>query len=141
MTVLAQAFPWLVVLATLLLFAVVIRLDRRISRGSQSAGPRHVERPKPIGLQQTPWELKAIDDQVKSGHGARARIELINTINRLSRAAGVDDPRYQLSPDAPNQSILWVVNQLETQLELGPLHGHFSPDAAPQASPGVGQPG
>ena len=127
MTTLAAAFPWLVFAACVGLLVVVIRLDRRLSRGARSAGPRDIQRPRPVGLQQTPWELKAIDDQLQSGTGTRPRIDLTNTLNRLTRAAGLDGPQHQLPPNATNDMIQWVVQELETKLELGPMLAHFVP--------------
>lgn len=133
MEILARLFPLLVFLACAVLLVLVIRLDRRRSRGARSAGPRESQRPSPIGLQQTPWELKAIDDQLKSGIGTRSRGDLTNTLNRLSRAAGLDETTHLLPANANNEMIQWVVQALETKLELGPLAGHFQP--ASQAEP------
>lgn len=121
MSLLATLFPWLVALAAILLIVLAIRLDRRVSRGSQSAGPREVPRPEPLGLQQTPWELQALDDQVKVPPRTSARRELIHTVNRLTEAAGVTDPRYVLAPDAGDDAVTAVILHLEQRMELPPL--------------------
>jgi len=120
MQLLASLFPLLVVLATLALAFFAIRLDQRLSRGSQSAGPRYVVRPEQVGLQQTPWELKALDDQVRAASNHQARHDLTQTINRLTRAAGIDDPAYILTPDANDYMIAGVIDMLERRLELTP---------------------
>ena len=116
----AEVFPLLVFLATLLLAFFAIRLSRRLSRGSQSAGPREVVRPQQVGLQQTPWELSAIDEQLRSGWNARGRIDLVTTVNRLTTAAGLHDPALQLPTNASDEHISRVVAHLEHHLELTP---------------------
>ncbi len=121
MALLATLFPWLVVLASLILAILAIRLDRRVSRGSQSAGPREVPHPEPVGLQRTPWELQALDEQVRVQRGTAARRELIHTVNRLTEAAGVTDQRYVLHPDAGDDAVTAVILHLEQRMELPPL--------------------
>lgn len=128
METLASLFPWLVVLATAALGIFAFRLNRRLSRGAQSAGPRDVVRPDQVGLQRTPWELTAIDDQIRVPANTRARNDLVNTINRLTRAAGVTDPNFLLPPHASDTMIEAVIDHLERRLELGPL----TPMAPPQ---------
>lgn len=121
MDLLISLFPLLVVVATLALIVFVIRLDQRLSRGSQSAGPRDTVRPKQVGLQQTPWELQALDDQVRATSNHQARQDLTQTINRLTRAAGIDDPAYLLNPGDNDYMIAGVIEALERRLELPPL--------------------
>lgn len=121
MEALAAAFPLLVFVASAALVIFVIRLDRRLSRGARSAGPREVVRPAPVGLQRTPWELKALNDQLRMSSNHRARSDLVQTINRLSRAAGLQEPRFFLTPDASDAMIAAVVDHLERLLELPPL--------------------
>lgn len=121
MSLLPTLFPLLVVLATLVLGIFVIRLDQKLSRGSQSAGPRETIRPKQVGLQQTPWELRAIDDQLRAASNRQARADLTNTINRLSKAAGIDDPAFMLTHEANDNMISGVIATLEERLDLPPL--------------------
>jgi hypothetical protein len=120
MEALASAFPLLVFLGIIALLAMAFRLSRRISRGSRSAGPIDVIESNQVGLQRTPWELASIDDQLQSPMSQRHRIDLINTINRLTKAAGETDPRFVLDSRANNHQIAHVVDHLERRLELGP---------------------
>ena len=121
MEALAVAFPVLVVVSGLILAVLAMRLDRKLSRGSQSAGPRDVVPPEQVGLQRTPWELKALHDQVRSGADRQARHDLVQTVNRLSTAAGVTDPRWHLENNANDHMIANVIATLEQQLELPPI--------------------
>ncbi len=118
---LASAFPLLVTVATLVLAFFALRLDRRLSRGSKSAGPREPMRPEQVGLQRTPWELKALDDQVRAGANRQARQDLVMTVNRLTTAAGITDPAYILDSNANDHMIANVIAMLEQRLELAPL--------------------
>lgn len=114
-------FPLLVILLFLALMALLYRLDRRLSRGSLSPGPREPVRAEPPGLLQTPWELQAIDDQLRGYPGDRHRTDLIKTVNRLIGAAGIAEPAAQLPFDATDHEIETVIAELERRLELGPL--------------------
>ncbi|MGH1492599.1 MAG: hypothetical protein ACRBK7_24945 [Acidimicrobiales bacterium] len=127
MNVLVSAFPLLVVVGALVLAFFVFRLNRRLSRGAQNAGPRYVMRPQQAGLQRTPWELRAIDDQILLPSNSRARTDLVHTINRLTKAAGETDPAYLLGPHASDIDIAAVVDRLERRLELPPLMPLNSP--------------
>lgn len=117
----ASLFPFVVVVAGLVLAFFVFRLNRRLGRGAQSAGPRDVIRPEQVGLQRTPWELQAIDDQLRLAPNSRARTDLVHTINRLTKAAGETDPAFLLPPNATDAHIAGVVDRLELRLELPPL--------------------
>lgn len=117
----------LVIVAVMVLAALVIRLNRQLSRGAQSAGPRYVTRPQQAGLQRVPWELRAIDEQIHRTTDSRARTDLIHTINRLTKAAGETDPAYLLHPAASDDHIAHVVDRLELRLELPPLTPTNSP--------------
>jgi hypothetical protein len=119
MATLASLFPLLVFLVGVVLAFFVYRLNNRLGRGAQSAGPRHVLRPAQAGLQRTPWELQAIDDQLRLPANSRSRTDLVNTINRLSKAAG--EPDLLLGSDASNQYIAAVLDRLEQRLDLPPL--------------------
>ncbi len=139
MNLLTTLFPLLVVVATLVLGVFVIRLDQKLSRGSRSAGPRETTRPKQVGLQKTPWELRAIDDQLRAASNRQARADLANTINRLSRAAGIDDPAFMLNQQANDNMISGVIATLEERLDLPPLTyqpdiSHPAPDSPDQPS-------
>lgn len=111
-------FPVLVVLAVLALLAMLYRLDRRLSRGSISPGPRDPVRADPPGLLATPWELQAIDEQLQGRPGDRHRADLIKTVNRLIGSAGVREQALQLPFDATDEEIQNVVAHLERRLEL-----------------------
>ncbi|MEM9565676.1 MAG: hypothetical protein AAGA93_23845 [Actinomycetota bacterium] len=115
------AFAPVVAVCVLVLLALLLRLDRRLSRGSLSAGPREPLRAEPPGLLQTPWELQAIDDQLLGLPGDRHRSDLVKTINRLIDAGGITDPAARLPFDARDHEIETVVAELERRLELGPL--------------------
>lgn len=117
---LVGVFPLLVVAVTAVLLALLFRLDRRLSRGSLNAGPREPEPARPPGLLRTPWELRAIDDQLRSTPGARSRADLVKTLNRLIATA--TPGRAGLLPlDATDQDLATAVDELERLLELGPL--------------------
>lgn len=116
--VLADALPGLALLAAIGLTILLVRLNRRVSRGSRSAGPRTVEPPNPAGLTATPWELEAIDLQLRSPRDSVARRDLVATVNRLI-TAGRD--RADLAPiplDASNDEIERVVAVLEARLDV-----------------------
>jgi len=115
---LADSLPLIAVVALIGLTLLLTRLNRRVSRGSRSAGPRSVEAPRPPGLTATPWELEAIDLQLRSPANSTARRDLVATVNRLI-AAGRD--RNDLVPiplDASNADIERVVEALESRLDL-----------------------
>ncbi|MGB5760116.1 MAG: hypothetical protein WBM50_24590 [Acidimicrobiales bacterium] len=131
MGTLASIFPLLVVVAGLALAFFAFRLNRKLSRGAQSAGPWEVVQPEQVGLQRTPWELKAIDDQVRVPSNSRARGDLVQTINRLTKAAGVTDPAYLLAPNASDAMIEAVIGHLERGLDLAPLGSTATSMAVP----------
>lgn len=114
-------FPLLVGIALVALVALLYRLDRRLSRGSISPGPREPVRPDPPGLLPTPWELQAIDEQLRGLPGDRHRTDLVKTVNRLIGSAGIRDPTARLPFDATDHEIQNVIAELERRLELGPL--------------------
>lgn len=118
---LATGFPILVVLATIALLALLFRLDRRLSRGAINAGPRNPVPAEPPGLARTPWELRAIDDQLRSPTGGRTRTDLVKTLNRLIKAADPGGGTAQLPFDATDHEIVALIGHLERRLELGPL--------------------
>jgi hypothetical protein len=136
---LASMFPLLVAVVSIALIVFLIRLDRRLSRGALSAGPRDPQRAEPPGLQRTPWELKAIDDQLLASPGHRARIDLTKTVNRLIRAAGIDDPARLLRPDASDHEIAAAISSLEQRLELPPLLPPGAESIASVPGPGSGR--
>lgn len=139
MQALATFFPVLVLFSTLALVVFAIRLDQRLSRGSQSPGPRQIIRPKQAGLRQTPWELTALDNQAKARPGDLARHDLIQTVNRLTSAAGIHDPAYMLTADANDYMIAGVIELLERRLELTPgLPPGPQPGPGPGLEPGPG---
>ena len=118
MTVLADALPAVTLVAAIGLSIALLRLNRRVSRGSRSAGPRTVEPPSPAGLTATPWELEAIDLQLRSPKDSVARRDLVATDNRLITASR---DRTDLAPiplDATNDVIERVVDTLESRLDL-----------------------
>lgn len=119
MTAVADALPALAVLAGIGLTILLVRLNKRVSRGSRSAGPRTVEPPSPAGLTATPWELEAIDLQLRSPTDSVARRDLVATVNRLITASR---DRADLAPiplDASNHDVERVIEILESRLDLG----------------------
>lgn len=127
-------FPVLVGIFLVALLALLYRLDRRLSRGSISPGPREPVRPDPPGLLPTPWELQAIDEQLRGLPGDRHRSDLVKTVNRLVGSAGIRDPAARLPFDATDNEIQNVIAELERRLELGPL-------TPGQPDPGLGSVG
>ncbi len=119
MIVLADLLPFLVTVAVLVLAILMIQLNRRVSRGSRSAGPRALEPPRPEGLTATPWELEAIDLQLSAAPDTPARRDLVATVNRLI-AASRDKTRLAPLPlNATNAQIEQVVGELESRLDIG----------------------
>ncbi len=118
MSILADFLPLIVFCAFIGLTILLIRLNRRISRGSRSAGPRTVEPPSPVGLTATPWELEAIDLQLRSPADSIARRDLISTVNRLITAGRDRTDLVPISLDASNDDIARVVTVLESRLDL-----------------------
>lgn len=124
-SLLIAAFPVLVVIGLLAVLVFAFRLDRRMGRGPHSAGPRIPDIPAPIGQARTPWELKAIEDQLlltrhRTGPVV-SRYDLTATVNRLTVAAGLDDPGYQLPVTADEQQLAAAIARIEDQLGLAPL--------------------
>ncbi len=134
----AIAFPLLVVVAVVVLLVLALRLDRRLSRGAYSAGPWKTERPTPPGQERTPWELKAIDDQLilatGAGGAAVPRYDLTATVNRLITAAGLP-PREQLPLSANLQELSTAIGLIEDRLGLAPLTPSSQRAAEPSETP------
>ncbi len=104
----------LTIVSLVVLVFLLIRMNRRLSRGSDSAGPRSVEQPVPVGQKATPWELEAIDAQLSSHRTSTARQDLIATVNRLAAAAS----RAERVPgNADNGEIDHLIALVENQLE------------------------
>ena len=144
MSSLVGVFPALVVLVTLGLLGMLVRLDRRLSRGSLSPGPREPVRPEPPGLLPTPWELQAIDEQLRGRPGDRHRTDLVKTVNRLIGSAGIRDPAARLPFDATDHEIQNVVAELERRLELPPDRSgppELGPSPSVPGDPGLGSGG
>ncbi len=125
MTELARWFPLFVVVSLVPIIMLTVRLERRISRTPDSAGPAEPVRPTPPGLQQTPWELQAIEDQLamarhQRGAGVR-RYDLTGTVNRLVAAAGFDQPSDELPLAASEAQLGAAIARIEARLELPPL--------------------
>lgn len=118
----ASLGPFLAFVALIVIVLLMIRLGRRVSRGSESAGPRHTERPTPVGLRRTPWEVEAIDRQLRSRRDSPARRDLVATVNRLSAAAlqhgAITEQIPKLPIDADNERIASVMARLESRMEL-----------------------
>ncbi|MEZ5412358.1 MAG: hypothetical protein R2761_30270 [Acidimicrobiales bacterium] len=129
---LAALFPIVVVVAVVVVLVLALRLDRRLSRGAYSAGPWETERPTPPGQERTPWELKAIDDQLilaaGAGGAAVPRYDLTATVNRLITAAGLP-PREQLPLSANLQDLSAAIGLIEDRLGLPPLTADPGPRA------------
>ena len=114
--------PFLAFVAFVVVIVLMIRLSRRVSRGSESAGPRQTARPTPVGLRRTPWEVEAIDRQLQSRPDSPARRDLVATVNRLSAAArqhgAINEQIPKLPINADNDRIASVIARLESRMEL-----------------------
>ena len=124
MEFLVRLFPVLAGLALLITAVLAFRLNRRMSRAAYSAGPLEIPRPKPAGQEPTPWELRAIDGQLRLlNHGSTPvpRYDLTATVNRLVVAAGFNDGRDQLPMTADHAQLAAAITRIEHRLELPPL--------------------
>ncbi len=123
--VLAPLFTPLVVLAALVVVVLAVLLDRRIGPGPRTAGPRDRDRPAPPGQERTPWELKAIEEQLLVARGlataAAPRYELTVTVNRLLVAAGLTDVHPELPVTADEAQLATAITLIEDRLGLPPL--------------------
>ncbi|MEM9131447.1 MAG: hypothetical protein AAF962_06480 [Actinomycetota bacterium] len=116
--------PLAVFIAALAVAFLAIRLQRHLGNGPYSAGPLEVQKPDPPGQEATPWELKAIDDQLtllERPSGVVRRYDLTNTINRLSTAAGLHGPGHELPITATSADLYAAVSRIEQRLDLPPL--------------------
>lgn len=125
MSELARWFPLLVLIALVPIILLAVRLERRISRTPDSAGPAETVQARPPGQQTTPWELKAIEDQLiiarqRTGAGV-PRYDLTGTVNRLITAAGFDQPGDELPLAASEAQLSAAIARIEERLELPPL--------------------
>ena len=118
MVFLADALPFIAIIAAIGMVVLLVRLNRRVSRGSRSAGPRATETPTPIGLTATPWELEAIDLQLTSAPDSPARRDLVATVNRLIAASQNHTRRTVLPLNASNGQIEQIIAELEGKLDL-----------------------
>lgn len=125
MTFLADALPFITVIAMIGMVILLVRLNRRVSRGSRSAGPRSVEVPDPVGLTATPWELEAIDLQLSSSPDSPARRDLVATVNRLIAASQDHTRRTVLPLNASNAEVEEIIVDLEEKLDLQRPSGNF----------------
>ncbi len=118
-------FPLFVILGVLSLFFAALRLDRRMSRGAHSAGPTEAPRPAPVGQEQVPWELRSIENQLRSvpihTTGAVPRYHLTATVNRLITASGLANPLDQLPMAATEADLARAIAKIEARLGLAPL--------------------
>jgi hypothetical protein len=123
MSVLVDLFPILVLSGLAAVAVLAIRLSRRLSRGTGSAGDLEPSRPEPVGQTQTPWEVRAIDERLRLlSHRptAGAHNDLTATVNRLIVAVGLP-PEQQLPLNASREQLDWAVSQIEYRLGLPPL--------------------
>lgn len=122
---LVRFFPLLVIAVIVLVLVLALRLDQRLSRGPYSAGPIDLVQPEPIGQERSPWELSAIQDQLDAvaapGAPVVRRYDLTATVNRLTNAAGMTDPRHQLPITANEMELAAAITKIEQQLGLPPL--------------------
>lgn len=121
---LAGRFPLVVAVIVVVIVVLTFRLDRRMSRGAYSAGPLDVVEARPPGQERTPWELRAIEDQLQlamsAGTSAVPRYDLAATVNRLISAAGLPDD-VQLPVTADLHELNLAITRIEQRLELPPL--------------------
>ncbi|MDH3682866.1 MAG: hypothetical protein OEV40_23280 [Acidimicrobiia bacterium] len=131
---LVGAFPLLVAAAVVTVVVLIVRLDRRMSRGAHSAGARHREPPTHPGQRPTPWELQTLDDQLQLGRARMStgvpRSDVTATVNRLLMAAGFDDARDHLPLAADEAQLAAAVTRIEERLGLAPLDTPGSQAAA-----------
>jgi hypothetical protein len=116
-------FPLAVLAGLAIVFILAIRLNRRVSRGTGSAGDLEPSRPEPVGQARTPWEVRAIDDQIRMLRHRSVtapRHDLTATVNRLIAAAGLAADQ-QLPLDANREQLEAAVARMEHQLGLPPL--------------------
>lgn len=122
---LSTIFPFLAFGALIAILVLFVRLDRRMSRGAHSAGPRQTQRPRPTGQERTPRELKAIEDQLMMTRNQAApavsRYDLTATVNRLVSAAGLDNPNDQLPITANEMRLGQAITRIEERIGLPPI--------------------
>jgi len=122
---LVSVFPIIAGVVAVVVLLLALRLDRKMSRGASSAGPRDPERPVPAGQTRTPWELQAIEDQLQlmriQSDRAVPRYDLNATVNRLIVAARLDAPEDQLPITADEAEIGAAITKIEDRLGLAPL--------------------
>lgn len=122
---LLELFPIVVLLGALMVVYFGLRLHRHLGESSFSAGPLDVQRAESPGQEATPWELKAIDDQLTmlrdpSG-GVVRRYDLNATIDRLSASAGLVGSEYELPITATEADLEAAVARIEEGLNLPPI--------------------
>lgn len=136
---LAAAFPVVVAAAVVAGVVLIVRLDRRMSRGARSAGPRERRAPTPQGQRRTPWELQTLDDQLQLSRIRMTtgvpRSDVTATVNRLLTAAGFDDARDQLPLAASEAQLAAAITRIEERLGLPPL-----PEGRPNRAGGAAAP-
>ncbi len=87
MTLIAEAFPWVLTLALLGFIVAAIRLATTRSQGSMGAGPLVTPEATVPGLSATAWDLAAIDQTLSEApHNALA------TLRNIAGANAVDVP-------------------------------------------------
>ena len=116
-----RQIPILAIAALVIVLALAFRLSRRIDRGPTSAGPVETEPVTPPGQEPSPWELRAIDEQlqrlVRRDAGVR-RSDLTGTVNRLITAAGLPATE-QLLPGADlNQLAATITRTMATDAPI-----------------------
>lgn len=124
-SLLLDLFPYVAGLGALLVVFLGLRLHRHLGQGSYSAGPLEVQAPEPPGQEATPWELRAIDDQLTMvthpGSEVVRRYDLTATINRLTASAGLVGDEYQLPITATEAQLEAAVARIEERLDLPQL--------------------
>ncbi len=122
---LTTLFPVAVFLVVVAVVVLGVRLNLHLGQGSTSAGPLEIDRGEPPGQEATPWELNAIEHQLRTavapGTGSVRRYDLTATINRLSASAGLNRPEDQLPITADEDDLTAAVARLEQRLGLAPL--------------------
>jgi hypothetical protein len=112
-------YPILLTIGLIVFLILLIRLDRRISRGALDAGTRDRQRVRPLGQDVTPWELRNLHRQLRHHHD---RHIIMDMVARLVTEAGLaHEPGLALSPDASDADLEAVILRLEQHLGLGPL--------------------
>lgn len=106
----AEVFPLVATLATLIVLVLLIRVLTRRSAGATDAGPVEPERAPVPGLSATAWDLRSIEHGITSNPN-----ETIGMLQGLCREQGIDD---RVPGPGSHPPIDTLLTRLEQHLEL-----------------------